>query len=253
MKRCARCQEDQSAVAFHRDKRRRDGLAAYCRACKATVAKEERARNAPQIKARRKAKYARNREQAILDARAWATEHPERRQEVEAAYRARNRERVARHNREYYARHLEASRARARLARQRRRLIRSTPEGIEFAQVVVCDPCAYCGSAGGTVDHITPLSGGGNSDWLNLTGACGTCNRRKGTKPLLDYLLRSTAEASVMVVCKRPTPAGVTADRGLYAGGSSSSAARKLPRQPWRNLGLCVVWGERRGAEGEPG
>jgi 5-methylcytosine-specific restriction endonuclease McrA len=50
--------------------------------------------------------------------------------------------------------------------------------------------CAYCGRAAGpggelrmdelTVDHITPLSRGGKSTWLNTVCACRRCNTRKG-------------------------------------------------------------------------
>ncbi len=52
--------------------------------------------------------------------------------------------------------------------------------------------CAYCGrkaGAGGelsmkelTVDHITPLSRGGKSSWLNTVCACQRCNTRKGDR-----------------------------------------------------------------------
>jgi 5-methylcytosine-specific restriction endonuclease McrA len=52
--------------------------------------------------------------------------------------------------------------------------------------------CAYCGrkaGAGGeltmkelTVDHVTPLSRGGKSSWLNTVCACRRCNMRKGDR-----------------------------------------------------------------------
>lgn len=39
--------------------------------------------------------------------------------------------------------------------------------------------CAYCGRAGGTVDHILPLSRGGENTWDNTVCCCLTCNRSK--------------------------------------------------------------------------
>lgn len=67
------------------------------------------------------------------------------------------------------------------------------------------DPCAYCGSMGvhgfgaRTADHIEPkrpLPGkptrglGGAHSWMNLTGACESCNGAKARKSLLRFLLQ---------------------------------------------------------------
>jgi 5-methylcytosine-specific restriction endonuclease McrA len=50
------------------------------------------------------------------------------------------------------------------------------------------DPCAYCGEPSATLDHILPQARGG-FDHDNTAGACEACNRAKGSKPLLLYLL----------------------------------------------------------------
>lgn len=67
---------------------------------------------------------------------------------------------------------------------------------IDFIAMLRRDPCSYCGvhpddTAEGrmTIDHIVPISHGGENDISNLTAACGTCNSRKGTKDLLSFLL----------------------------------------------------------------
>ena len=51
------------------------------------------------------------------------------------------------------------------------------------------DPCAYCGSPGGSLDHIDAKDRGGSDADDNLTGACHDCNSRKWTTPLLRFLL----------------------------------------------------------------
>lgn len=65
-----------------------------------------------------------------------------------------------------------------------------------YAALVRKDLCTYCGSLGGTVDHIYPYYKGpprhrlfGKGSWQNMTGACGTCNVRKGSKGLLQFLV----------------------------------------------------------------
>lgn len=78
-----------------------------------------------------------------------------------------------------------------------------------WERVVRCDPCAYCGATihigdgrglrdvgwwgSGTVDHIEPktlpVRGiGGAHSWINVTGACGSCNGGKSRRSMLDYL-----------------------------------------------------------------
>lgn len=46
--------------------------------------------------------------------------------------------------------------------------------------------CQYCGiqmaKAHLTIDHVLPRSRGGETNWENVTTACGPCNRRKGNR-----------------------------------------------------------------------
>ena len=51
--------------------------------------------------------------------------------------------------------------------------------------------CQYCGSnADLTLDHLTPRSKGGRSNWKNLVTACKTCNARKGDYSPIEAGLR---------------------------------------------------------------
>ena len=46
--------------------------------------------------------------------------------------------------------------------------------------------CQYCNTpyskANLTLDHVIPLSKGGNTSWENIVAACGPCNHNKGDK-----------------------------------------------------------------------
>lgn len=42
--------------------------------------------------------------------------------------------------------------------------------------------CGYCGKPGNTVDHIVPLSRGGDTTWTNTVAACKPCNNRKADR-----------------------------------------------------------------------
>jgi 5-methylcytosine-specific restriction endonuclease McrA len=63
-----------------------------------------------------------------------------------------------------------------------------------WLRLLRADPCAYCGRAGGTVDHVEPRSRparglGSVHGWGNVVGACGRCNGAKRDRPLLAFLL----------------------------------------------------------------
>ncbi|WP_218576826.1 RNA-guided endonuclease IscB, partial [Desulfobacter latus] len=52
--------------------------------------------------------------------------------------------------------------------------------------------CAYCGKTDIPleIEHIVPKSKGGSNRVSNLTLACTACNRKKGNKPLEQFLSR---------------------------------------------------------------
>jgi len=61
----------------------------------------------------------------------------------------------------------------------------------QYIAILQNDSCSYCGSTGGTIDHITPVVSGGTNDWDNLTAACKSCNSRKHDRTLLTFLLEA--------------------------------------------------------------
>ena len=62
---------------------------------------------------------------------------------------------------------------------------------VEIIRRRLKDCCAYCGLAlngFGEVDHVIPVSRGGNSFPSNLTLACRTCNRDKSNKTVEEFI-----------------------------------------------------------------
>jgi len=60
------------------------------------------------------------------------------------------------------------------------------PGDVAYLESLLDDPCAYCGEPSTDIDHIVP----GLEELDNLVGACRACNQRKGTLPLLGWLIR---------------------------------------------------------------
>jgi len=61
-------------------------------------------------------------------------------------------------------------------------------------EVLARDPCAYCGGPVDVIDHVEPRAAGGANDWMNLIGACSSCNCAKSAKSLLRFLLNRPDE-----------------------------------------------------------
>jgi 5-methylcytosine-specific restriction endonuclease McrA len=59
----------------------------------------------------------------------------------------------------------------------------------DYYQILRSDPCSYCGTLCEHIDHIIPLSNGGEHGWLNLTAACAPCNQSKHARSLLNFLM----------------------------------------------------------------
>lgn len=116
-------------------------------------------------------------------ARAWRRANPER----AAEHRRRSRKKWYAKNR---ARVIAAATDRTRWIRR----VKRHPESGPFLNVLLNDPCAYCGSRGGrmTIDHIVPVVEGGTHGPDNLTGACYSCNSSKQADSLLLFMLRVT-------------------------------------------------------------
>ena len=98
-----------------------------------------------------------------------------------------NRERV----REWRLKNPDKRRRQAIRDYLRRRGVPLVGESRAYAeQILLNDLCVYCGEErGSTMDHIVPVSVGGDSHWSNLASACLRCNSGKGNKPLIEYLL----------------------------------------------------------------
>lgn len=214
-KACTLCNEAKTLDDFHRCKSGKDGRASRCKTCIAEYKREHYRRNSGQIKARvsaayhadpepkrqknrdrwtanavehgksRRAAYQANREQ-IREARREAESDPAYRDR--AAARSRlwyedNRDRAQERNREYNRSNPEVS---AGARRRRRALERNAVSERYTREQVWAKTGGVCGVCGGTIsdaawhiDHIVPLSRGGDDTLANTQPTDPRCNRMK--------------------------------------------------------------------------
>lgn len=157
-------------------KRAVSGVQSACKSC--------RKAGRPDRSAEGRAYYEANRT-AVLEAQAT-------RRRTDPEFRARAAERHTR----WVEQNAERHRAYMNVYLRARRALLAKPDKMlrEYAAILRGDPCAYCGERGGVIDHIWAVARGGANTWENVTAACGRCNRSKGTKPLLMFLLTRVGE-----------------------------------------------------------
>lgn len=121
--------------------------------------------------------------------KAWFEKHPtyqrdraRRRYENDPKYKARVHAAARRHAKEHPEYYRNAAHKRRLLERDAGFM---TAEELE-ARLAEFDGCAYCGRSDVpmTVDHVVPLSKGGQHEWENVVAACKTCNSKKGNRPV---------------------------------------------------------------------
>ena len=149
---------------------------------------------------------AANLEKVRESARKWVAAHPEARRAARKRA-AENPEKFREYSRKWADAHPETKRANARkwvesnpdrvreYSRKRRALKSgcvSRDSWLIDRLIAESDGCAYCSNGWTfqrpTVDHVVPLSRGGEHSPENVAPCCPSCNSRKGTKPLLPWL-----------------------------------------------------------------
>lgn len=168
------------------------------RALKWAKANPERARELA-----RRARAA-NPERYNALARAWAERNPEKRRAIVKAYSDRNRDALRIKGREY-ARTRDrgvvnaqqrawkaANRDKVAAGNHARRADAYTEDARAYVRILHGDPCSYCGTRleKPHIDHVVPISAGGDNQWDNLTASCVSCNSSKHAAPLLGFLHR---------------------------------------------------------------
>ena len=85
-------------------------------------------------------------------------------------------------------------RERARCYYNKRRTAQRLPVDKQYLDILrrmMKNRCFYCGEDMGaipTIDHLTPVSRGGDNQRWNLVYACRSCNSRKGAKTFEEYM-----------------------------------------------------------------
>lgn len=172
MRICQTCEKDLENSAFKRDSRTRDGFSKVCLSCRA-------ARLGLTV---REYEY-----RLLINGNGISHSHTVRDQEMTKRWKSIHPEDVKKHAKQYLLRNPDYWRFRTN---KRKAYLSNTTENIfsekDRRQLLLefdgC--CAYCGVKPDKLemDHIIPLSRGGQHTKSNIVPACFNCNRSKGAR-----------------------------------------------------------------------
>lgn len=197
MKTCRQCRTAKTPEAFWKRSASPDGLQETCKLCftqykaerpKADVLKVQRAwcvANRDKVNKYSSEYKARNSAKVRAESQAWLEDHKDLLAARLRALRAADPEKYLNNQREYRRLHPEKHRAYNHNRRAMHAQVLATLTQLQWEQILELfgQTCAYCGSDKSiTMDHIVPISRGGNHTEDNVIPACKSCNASKGAK-----------------------------------------------------------------------
>lgn len=196
MKTCPKCKIEKPIVEFSKDSSQKDGLQSRCKLCNKQYGKAYREANAERKAEYNKAWREANKERVTEYKKAWNKTNAERKAEYDKGWYEANREREAERIKAWQKANPDKCRAysQARRALELEALVDNdiTVTGLRELYDDLCfyylDPLYFDVPFAVHVDHLIPLSKGGEHSWNNVCLACATCNLTKNAKNPLEHL-----------------------------------------------------------------
>jgi len=197
MKDCNKCGETKRLDQFHKNAASKDGLKTMCSACHNADGRR---------------RYKNNPEPDILRAQKWAAANTGRVRENNRQYHLNNAKKKCDAWRQW--RNANPERARLKYHIRRAKQLNNGIFAISVDEIkrMLGRVCYLCRIAPSTqIDHILPVSRGGQHSVGNLLGACGPCNRHKSGMLLVEY-------RRFQKICAANKLYGSLSETGVYSG-----------------------------------
>lgn len=126
------------------------------------------------VKEYRKKRYIKNKKCILKKTKEWAKNNPEKVKLYKDRWRSKNKGRTNYLTRKYIYRRKNAE---GKLSFEEEKYI--------YSRFLICP---YCNTnESDTLDHVIPLSKGGNNDTSNVIAVCRSCNSKKNNKSLVEF------------------------------------------------------------------
>lgn len=219
IKACTGCGDRKPLIAFHRNRVRTDGHNPRCKSCVRAEGEAWRTANPERKSASDRAWRLANPERAAANGKAWRDANKERKAATGRAYYEKNREKILARNRawaeankekvadylknrhqEKWANDPEYRSMMYQATLKRQRLLRGARHELYVREEIferdgwACQICgelidpdtSWPNSESASIDHIIPISLGGDDTPENVQAAHLSCNVRKGNRDIED-------------------------------------------------------------------
>ena len=209
---CTVCKESKPLTEFYRDKTKKLGRRGICKKCHAIKDKKRYELNRERKLKQRKQYYYEHKEQIFKQSKIYYLKHKEQIAVRKRKYRQDHKEEIAKQEKKYHLERKQKASARNKRYRQserggflkkqnnRRRRVRQRASKRDLTfdqwhrilknQKYRCNICSkrFCKSRPATMDHIIPLSQGGDFTSSNVQALCQSCNSSKNAKILKGFI-----------------------------------------------------------------
>ena len=197
-KTCSKCEVSQQTGNFTNDKSTKDGKCLQCKSCQKNyreinqlklIEKNQlwRKANSQRVKNYNKLYRQENHDKVVAATRAWYLANREKQSASSKAWYEANKETATARWRSWAKNNPDILRANERRRRARKQKAKTYLITAKDAERILSKPCLYCGIPSEHLDHVIPLSRGGDHSIGNLVGACGPCNLSKGSRTVTEW------------------------------------------------------------------
>lgn len=193
-KKCSKCGIKKDFDEFHNDRTRCNGKKYICKLCDKLQTETYRVKNKNKVLISQRKYYYENKGTVSETHAEYRKNNKEKIQIQSAKYYIDNKGKIRENHKKYNM--TEAGKISAKKSLHKRRYLKNNSKDILNAEewnIVLqlqgykCIKCNnYFDKIDPTIDHIIPVTRGGNFNKTNVQALCGSCNSKKGIKTI-DY------------------------------------------------------------------
>jgi 5-methylcytosine-specific restriction endonuclease McrA len=188
VKQCSKCKELKPFDLFNVKTSMKDGYRSECRSCQAAVNKKNYDNNKDVILKRNKNWRLANPEYIAAEKQKWQKNNPDKVRVNSKRWQLKN----PNYKKNYQKNWQKTNPLKIAEYNMRRRVwLAGTQDFViteKYLRKLKSQPCNACGSTKNIhIDHVVPISRGGNNSEGNLQPLCATCNYSKNNKLWIEF------------------------------------------------------------------